>query len=180
MATLTIPDKAVTLTEPSEIRDYLNARGILYEQWEAACEFSKEAGQDEILAAYSHTLKPYMAQHGYQAADVISVHPDTPNIAELQQKFLREHTHSEDEVRFFVDGQGWFWFNLENGEPVFNVKCVAGDLLSVPTGFKHWFDMGDAPFVKVIRVFTDASGWTPEYTGSGVDARYNKTAKVAG
>lgn len=177
MATLTIPDKQMTLTEAEEIRVFLSARGILFDQWEANREFSKDAGQDEILAAYEHVLTPYMARHGYQTADVISVHPETPNLPELQQKFLREHIHTEDEVRFFVDGQGWFWFHLEEperpeDERVFCVHCVAGDLLSVPAGYKHWFDMGEAPFVKVIRVFTDASGWTPHYTDSGIDARY--------
>ncbi|MCE3234290.1 MAG: Acireductone dioxygenase [Vampirovibrio sp.] len=174
MATLTIPDKHITLDNAAEIREYLAQRGILFEQWEASHEFSKEAGQDEILEAYAHVLKPYMAKHGYQTADVISVHPETPNLPEIRAKFLREHTHTEDEVRFFVGGQGYFWFNLEGEEPVFCVKCVAGDLLSVPANFKHWFDLGPVAFVKTIRVFTDASGWTPHYTDSGVDARYQE------
>lgn len=174
MATLTIPDKKTTLDDAAEIKAYLNARGILYEQWEAACAFSDEATQEEILDAYAHVLKPYMARNGYQSADVISVHPQTPNIDEIRAKFLREHTHSEDEVRFFVDGRGYFWFNLENNEPVFCVTCTAGDLLSVPAGFKHWFEMDDVPFVKTIRVFTDASGWTPHYTDSGIDTCYRR------
>lgn len=174
MATLTIPDKSSTLQDATEIKAYLAQRGILYEQWEAAHEFDKNAGQEEILQAYEHVLKPYMADHGYQTADVISVHPDTPNLPEIRAKFLREHTHTEDEVRFFVDGQGYFWFNLEGDEPVFCVKCVAGDLLSVPANFKHWFDLGPVAFVKTIRVFTDASGWTPHYTDSGVDSRYRE------
>ncbi len=174
MATLTIPDKRLTLENPDEIQDYLAQRGILYTQWEAHCAFSNEASQEEILAAYEHALKPYMAEHGYQTADVISVHPETPNLPEIRAKFLREHTHTEDEVRFFVDGQGYFWFNLEGDEPVFCVKCVAGDLLSVPANFKHWFDLGPVAFVKTIRVFTDASGWTPHYTDSGVDAHYRE------
>ncbi len=174
MATLTIPDKKITLTEVDDIRRYLAERGILFEQWEASCAFSKEATQEEILAAYAHVLQPYMEANGYQTADVISVHPETPKLPEIRAKFLREHTHSEDEVRFFVDGQGFFWFNLEGNEPVFCVKCVAGDLLSVPTGFKHWFDLGPVAFVKTIRVFIDASGWTPHYTDSGVDTRYRE------
>ena len=176
MAILTIPDQGVSLSTNEEIRAYLNARGIAFEQWEAGCEFSNDATQEAILAAYEHALKPYMARHGYQTADVISVHPETPNLPEIRARFLREHTHTEDEVRFFVDGQGYFWFNLGGDEPVFCVKCVAGDLLSVPANVKHWFDLGPVAFVKTIRVFTDASGWTPHYTDSGVDARYQNAA----
>ncbi len=179
MATLTIPDKNVTLKEPGEIREYLSARGIWFDQWEASHPFTDDATQDDILAAYAHALKPFMQAGGYQTADVISVHSQTPNLPEIRAKFLREHTHTEDEIRFFVDGQGYFWFNLPESsegqnEPVFCVKCEAGDLLSVPANFKHWFDLGPVAFVKTIRVFTDASGWTPHYTDSGIDAKYKE------
>ena len=51
--------------------------------------------------------------------------------------------------------------------------CQKGDLISVPAGTKHWFDAGvDNPFVKAIRIFIDQSGWTPEYTGSGIEKKY--------
>lgn len=174
MATLTIPDKKITMTETAEIRDYLATRGIWIEQWEASHPFSDQATQEEILEAYAHVLQPFMAKQGYQTADVISVHSQTPNLPEIRAKFLREHTHTEDEVRFFVDGQGYFWFNLAGEEPVFCVKCEAGDLLSVPANVQHWFDLGPVAFVKTIRVFTDATGWTPHYTESGIDAQYRE------
>ena len=78
------------------------------------------------------------------------------------------------EVRFFVDGEGLFWFNLDNGtDPVFCLICEKGDLISVPAGTKHWFDFGPRQFVKCIRVFIEVSGWTPHYTQSGLDAPYN-------
>jgi 1,2-dihydroxy-3-keto-5-methylthiopentene dioxygenase len=179
MATLIIPDKNVALQDPSEIRDYLAARGIWIDQWEAGHPLPDEATQEEILEAYALVLKPFMAKNGYPIADVISVHAQTPNLSELRAKFLREHTHTEDEVRFFVDGQGYFWFNLgktnsDPSEPVICVKCAAGDLLSVPAQVKHWFDLGPVAFVKTIRIFTDASGWTPHYTESGIDTHYRE------
>lgn len=173
MATLTIPDKNITLTAPEEIRAFFAARGVLFEQWEAAVPFADDADQDTILGAYAHVLQPYMAANGYQSADVINVTPATPNLEALRQKFLGEHTHSEDEVRFFVDGEGYFWFNLGGEEPIFVLHCVKGDLISVPANTPHWFDMGPKTFVKAIRVFTDMSGWTPHYTGSGVETPYN-------
>lgn len=174
MAILTIPDKDVTLSEPDAIRAYLSERGLWFDQWEASRPLAHSATQDEILSAYAHVLEPFMAQGGYRTADVINVHPETPNLDELRAKFLREHTHGEDEIRFFVDGRGYFWFNLEQDEPVFCVTCEAGDLLSVPAGVKHWFEMDERPMVKTIRVFIDASGWVPQYTDSGVDARYRR------
>ncbi len=173
MAILNIPDTHTQLTNPQEIRSYLNARGVFFDQWQAQVVFEDAATQEEILAAYAHELQPYMQANGYQTADVISINKLTPNYPEIRAKFLSEHTHSEDEVRFFVDGQGYFWFNLENQEPVFNVLCQAGDLISVPAGTKHWFDAGEEnPFVKAIRIFIDPSGWVPEYTHSKIEQRY--------
>lgn len=178
MAFITIPDKKQEIHNVQEIKQFLNARGVVYEQWEAAVEFDDNADQDTILNAYAHKLKPYMEANGYQTADVINVKPTTPNIEALRTKFLSEHIHTEDEVRFFVDGEGMFWFNLGNGEDVFCVTCHAGDLLSVPANTKHWFDLGPKNTVKAIRVFIDQSGWVPHYTESGVDAIYNGTAPL--
>jgi 1,2-dihydroxy-3-keto-5-methylthiopentene dioxygenase len=177
MASLHFPDTGTVLEGFAQVRDYLAARGILHDRWEADRPLAQDATQDEILEAYAHVLKPYMAANGYTVADVINVHPGTPNLPELRAKFLREHTHTEDEVRFFVQGRGLFWFNLGAGEPIIGVVCTAGDLLSVPAGIAHWFDLGPEPGVKAIRMFIDTSGWVPHYTESGVDAVYN--GKVA-
>ena len=173
MAILTIPDLNKQLNNPAEIKQYLNERGVFFDQWQAAVVFEDTATPDEILHAYSHELNPYMEANGYKTADVISINSLTPNYDEIRAKFLSEHIHSEDEVRFFVDGQGHFWFNLGENEPIFNVLCQAGDLISVPAGTKHWFDAGEHnPFVKAIRIFIDTSGWVPEYTNSKIEQQY--------
>jgi 1,2-dihydroxy-3-keto-5-methylthiopentene dioxygenase len=173
MAILTIPDLNVQLNNPAEIKQYLNARGVFFDQWQAAVVFDDAASQEDILAAYNHELQPYMEAKGYKTADVISINSLTQNYGEIRTKFLSEHIHSEDEVRFFVDGEGHFWFNLEGDEPIFNVLCQAGDLISVPAGTKHWFDAGASnPFVKAIRVFIDTTGWVPEYTHSKIEQQY--------
>jgi 1,2-dihydroxy-3-keto-5-methylthiopentene dioxygenase len=123
-----------------------------------------------------------MEAGGYQTADVITINHLTENYEAIRAKFLSEHTHSEDEIRFFVDGQGLFWFHLEHspGSEVFNVLCEKGDLISVPAGTKHWFDAGESdPFVKAIRIFIDTSGWVPVYTESGVEKRYSDFVRPA-
>lgn len=172
MAILSIPEKNIEIRNPEEIRTFFNARGIFFDQWTCDVKFDDTASQDEILHAYEKDLKPFMEQGGYLTADVISINRLTENYDAIRAKFLAEHTHSEDEIRFFVDGQGLFWFNLEN-EPIFNLLCQKGDLISVPAGTKHWFDAGEIdPFVKAIRIFIDMSGWVPHYTSSGVEQKF--------
>lgn len=172
MAVLTIPGKDYQTRNANEIRTFFNERNIFFDQWTCDVVFEDTASQEEILTAYSKDLKPFMEKGGYETADVISINKLTENYEAIRNKFLAEHTHSEDEIRFFVDGQGYFWFHLENGE-IFNLLCEKGDLISVPAGTKHWFDAGESdPFVKAIRIFIDMSGWVPHYTGSEVEKNY--------
>ncbi len=172
MAILTIPETGESFADPKRIKEYLQARGVFFEQWDTPAKLASDADQETVLAAYADVLKPYMEANGYTVADVINIHPAIDNYPAIRAKFLSEHTHSEDEVRFFVDGQGLFWFNID-GHPVFNVLCQQGDLISVPKNTKHWFDAGAfAPNVKAIRIFIDPAGWVPHYTESGIEKRY--------
>lgn len=173
MAILSIPEQNIEIRDPETIKVFFNLRGIFFDQWECSVVFDDTANQEEILNAYSKDLKPFMENGGYLTADVISINKLTENYEAIRAKFLAEHTHSEDEIRFFVDGKGIFWFNLET-EPVFNLLCEKGDLISVPTGTKHWFDAGENdPFVKAIRIFIDMSGWVPNYTGSKLEQKFS-------
>lgn len=173
MAILSIPTLGVTIRDPKEIRAFFESRNIFFDQWTCDVVFDDSATQEQILDAYQKDLRPFMDKGGYQTADVISINKLTENYDAIRAKFLAEHTHSEDEIRFFVDGQGLFWFHLE-GEPIFNLLCQKGDLISVPEGTKHWFDAGEKdPFVKAIRIFIDMSGWVPQYTESKIETTFS-------
>lgn len=174
MATLRVPDRNVQLTDECEIRQFLDERGILFQHWSPDVGLAPDATDAQVLAAFDHWLKPFMEKGGYRAVDVVNVTPATPNLAALRGKFLREHTHSEDEVRFFVSGQGLFWFHREQPDEVFALFCQEGDLIAVPANTKHWFDLGEQPSVCAIRVFTDQAGWVPRYTDSGIEQRYRE------
>jgi 1,2-dihydroxy-3-keto-5-methylthiopentene dioxygenase len=172
MAKLFVAKTNETITDFNQIKEILGAHNIMIDQWKASKPLANDADQETILAAYEHELKPFMEKNGYVTADVINVHPETPNLMAIREKFMKEHRHSEDEIRFFVDGQGIFWFHLDNGE-VLGVTCTAGDFMAVPKNFRHWFDLAPNYFVKAIRIFSNIEGWVPHYTGSGVDSRYN-------
>jgi 1,2-dihydroxy-3-keto-5-methylthiopentene dioxygenase len=175
MAVLKLLDQGSgEINNPVEIKSFMNERGIIFEQWKASIPLQDSDSQETILKAYEHELSPYMKKNGYLSADVINVHQGTPNIESIRQKFLSEHTHSEDEVRFFVDGEGEFFFHLQDRKEVFSLICQKGDFISVPKGYTHWFDLAPGYFVKAIRVFKSADGWVANYTGSGVDKRYIK------
>lgn len=172
MTMLFMPTQNKFVTDFSFITTFLQERGVALTRWEANCELDEKATQEEILAAYTHEIKPFMDKHGFKSCDVINVYPEMDNIAALREKFLSEHTHSEDEVRFFVEGEGKFWFHLDSDE-VICLVCTAGDFLAVPTGIRHWFDLAPNYSVKAIRIFTSKEGWVADYTQSGIDKKYN-------
>jgi len=144
--------------------------GVRFEQWEAAQAIAPGASQDEVIAAYRADIDRLMHDEGYQTVDVISLTPDHPDRATLRQKFLSEHTHSEDEVRFFVAGAGQFTLHIDG--KVYDVLCEQGDLIGVPDGTRHWFDMSESPSFVAIRLFTNKEGWVANFTGDAIAARF--------
>jgi len=171
MAVVTVPDKNLTLTDAGEIKNHLASIGIDYEYWGNAKNVSPDASADEILAAYANEIEKLKAQGGYVTADVIDIKADIPNLETMLDRFRPEHWHDEDEVRFIVKGCGIFHIAPENGD-VTAVKMTAGDLIRVPNGTKHWFDLDETRTVRAIRLFQDTAGWTPHYTESGVEQKY--------
>jgi 1,2-dihydroxy-3-keto-5-methylthiopentene dioxygenase len=88
----------------------------------------------------------------------------------MRKKFLDEHFHKEDEVRFFVAGSGLFTLHVD--DKVYEILCEAGDLVGVPDGTKHWFDMGPEPSFVAIRFFTEPDGWVGHFTGTDIAQRF--------
>ena len=171
MAILDIPERSMRLTGPNRIAKYLGGIGIDYARWENVKQIADDATDEEILDAYSDEIEALKAEGGYVTADIINVVPTTPGLDEMLAKFNREHWHDEDEVRFIVKGHGLFHIAPENGDVV-SIEMEAGDMIRVPRGTRHWFNLCGDRTVRAIRLFQDVSGWTPHYTDSGVDAGY--------
>lgn len=152
------------------IRQELAKRGVLFQRWPARVELADDADQETILTAYAQEVAAVQQGGAYPTVDVIRMAPDHPDRQALRQKFLAEHTHAEDEVRLFVEGQGLFCLHL--GDEVLQVLCEADDWIAVPAGTRHWFDMGPAPRFCALRFFNNPQGWVAEFTGDPIASRY--------
>jgi len=157
-------------SDAEQIQQELASRGIRFLRWPARAELPAGAGPDQILAAYSSEIARVQAGGTYPTVDAIRLAPDHPDREALRQKFLAEHTHSEDEVRFFVEGRGLFCLHL--GEEVLQLICEAGDWIAVPAGTRHWFDMGPEPSFCALRFFHNSDGWVAQFTGDPIAAGY--------
>lgn len=163
MTRLTIFDEAGAELSASDdakvIATALGDIGVQFERWPAA---DQEARVDALRA------------DGYTTIDTVSVGPDHPDRDAMRAKFLSEHRHAEDEVRYFVEGTGLF--TLREGGRVYAVLCEAGDLISVPAGMRHWFDMGPRPSFTALRFFRTPEGWVGDFTGDSIADRFPRLA----
>lgn len=157
-------------TDGAAITARLAKAGVAFERWTPQAPLPDEATDAEVLDAYRTDIDRLIARSGYQSVDVIRVLPDNPQKEALRAKFLNEHTHADDEVRFFVEGSGLFYLRIDG--QVLMTLCEAGDLIAVPKGTTHWFDMGTAPRFAAIRLFTSPDGWVADFTGDTIAARF--------
>lgn len=172
MTSLTQYDDAAPHAERQRLSDHaaiakvLAPHCIVLERWSPRAQVTADASDADILEAYSDDIAALTARGGYQSWDVLRVTPDHPQREELRAKFLAEHIHDDDEVRFFVEGAGLFYIHA--GGMVHALECTAGDLIAVPAGTHHWFDTGAHPHFTVIRLFTTPDGWVARFTGDPI------------
>ena len=153
----------------------LGAIGVTFERWQASQQIAAGATQDEVLAAYRADIDRISAERGFTSVDVISIAPDNPRREEMRGKFLDEHFHKEDEVRFFVAGSGLFTLHVDGR--VYEIECVKDDLIAVPDGTTHWFDMGPEPEFVAIRFFQQPDGWIGHFTGTDIAQKFPRYEK---
>ena len=151
--------------------------GIAYSHHDLRAGTSRASTQEEVLAVYRDLVDDLCAKHGYTLVDVVQLHLDDSSeddvratAAGARQKFLSEHTHDEEEIRFFSHGSGVFYLHI--GDRVLGMLCTEGDLLSVPALTTHWFDMGTLPDFTAIRFFRTDDGWVGTFTGSDIAAGF--------
>lgn len=163
-----IPNKVLTHFE--DIASTLAEQGVRFDRWQATAKIHPGATQEEVISAYKEQIDTLMTERGYITVDVISLNSEHPQKAELRARFLEEHRHGEDEVRFFVAGRGLFTLHID--DYVYAVLCEKNDLISVPAGTKHWFDMGEHPHFVAIRLFNNPEGRVANFTGEDIAGRF--------
>ena len=170
-------------TDPAVITAHLAGIGVAFEQWGTSGPLPDAADQEAVLAAYAGDVARIRAQ-GFQTVDVarLAGNLDDPaflaKAAEARAKFLAEHTHADDEIRFFVEGSGAFYLRI-NGS-VHMIVCGAGDYIFVPRNTRHWFDMGTRPRFAAIRFFAIPEGWVGDFTGDPIASSFASYDELVG
>jgi 1,2-dihydroxy-3-keto-5-methylthiopentene dioxygenase len=143
--------KATWLNEGTELSTpELLANDVYYERL---------AARPESYQAPLDTLKD---ERGYIQQDEVALSPETPNIDAICAKFVDEHLHDDDEVRFVLEGEGIFDIRSRD-DRYMRVVVEPGDLIVVPANRHHRFMLTESKAIRCVRLFKDASGWVPRY-----------------
>ncbi len=170
------PGTVLTRTrDAGEIDEVLAACGVELRHWPVRAGVRPGTTAQEVLDLYRAEVEELCAREGLLVVDVAQLLPEDSDewrerAAKARSAFLDEHRHAEDEVRFFAHGTGCFYLHVN--ERVHAVVCEAGDLLSVPAGTRHWFDMGESPEFCAIRFFKEKDGWVGDFTGDPIGAGF--------
>ncbi|MEV8588824.1 cupin [Streptomyces sp. NPDC051180] len=162
------PNTVLLRTRDEEaIKQALGEMSVSFTRWPLRVRVMPQTSSQELLDAYRADIDVLCADQGLRLVDVARLHPEEgveweERAAKARSTFLEEHRHAEDEVRYFAQGAGCFYLHLE--DRVYAVVCEAGDLLSVPAGTRHWFDMGPVPDFCAIRFFEKEDGWVGDFT----------------
>jgi 1,2-dihydroxy-3-keto-5-methylthiopentene dioxygenase len=158
-------------SDEDEIRAALAECSVTFTRWALQGNPPRGAAQEDVLALYREEVRALSDTEGLPVVDVAQLRPEpgeewVERARSARSTFLEEHRHGENEVRFFAHGSGCFYLHV-NGR-VYAMVCSAGDLLSVPAGTRHWFDMGAQPDFVAIRFFENKDGWVGDFTGDPI------------
>jgi 1,2-dihydroxy-3-keto-5-methylthiopentene dioxygenase len=116
-------------------------------------------------AARAELIERIKREHGYVDQDFIALLPDTPNLEAICAKFDQEHYHTEDEVRFVVEGEGIFDVRGDADEWI-RIEVQEGDMIVIPARTFHRFYLTGRKRIRCMRLFANHDGWAPLYRGA--------------
>ena len=159
-----------TTRDHARIAELLKGINVAFEHRVALADLPADADSRQVLDACKDFVAELEGSGGFSSVDVLRLKPDHPDRKALRDKFLSEHTHDDDEVRFFVEGGATFFLRGQN--KVFSLYCERGDLINVPAGARHWFDTGEQPDFTILRFFVTPDGWQAKYTGDAIAEKF--------
>ncbi|GAV09220.1 hypothetical protein RvY_18795 [Ramazzottius varieornatus] len=114
-----------------------------------------ESVQEEILNEITHARR-------CNFRDIIEISPSKMGDQSISKLdiFFAEHLHNDDEIRFIVEGSGYFDVR-DRDDKWIRIAVEKGDLIVLPAGIYHRFTLDQKLYIKAMRLFVGEPVWTP-------------------
>lgn len=128
--------------------------------------YSKEQLASFGVELYSNVTQPTVdaiaTKRGFPSRDEVTVSRESlgDKYDSSLAKFFEEHLHEDEEIRFILDGAGYFDVRGPQDKWV-RIKVVGGDLVVLPKGIWHRFTVDDSDYIKALRLYKAVPKWTP-------------------
>lgn len=122
----------------------------------------------EFDAACADWLGTLMSEYGYRQHELFSLERNHPQKLELRARYLDEQAQASASAWLFVAGFAQLSLHL-NGH-VYVLRGEKGDLLELPVGTLHWFDLGEEPHLLAVRL--SAAAEAPVLSGDNIASRF--------
>ncbi|KAK1267501.1 1,2-dihydroxy-3-keto-5-methylthiopentene dioxygenase 1 [Acorus gramineus] len=105
-------------------------------------------------------LKKIRKSRGYNYMDLLDLCPEkVENYEEKLKNFFREHIHADEEIRYCLEGSGYFDVRDKDDRWV-RIWIKEGDMIVLPAGIYHRFTLDMSNYVKLMRLFVGEPVWT--------------------